>query len=96
MTENDEKLLYNDAYSKWGMRDQLDMVQEECAELIQAVSKVKRSETFHITDNFIEEIADVKIMLAQMEFVFGIRDEVEKVRKYKIERLRKKVYGIDA
>ena len=93
MTENDEKLLLNEAVIKWGLQAQLSMVQEECGELIVAVGKVLRGD-LRPTENFIEEIADVRIMLAQMEVAYGIGRDVEEVRKAKLERLTKRL-GID-
>lgn len=55
--------------------EQREMLVEECAELIQAVQKLKRRERSVInpddttaTQNFIEELADVTIMIEQMVY----------------------------
>lgn len=49
----------------YGLASQLDILQEECAELIQAVSKFKRNQTA----NIVEEIADTYIMLDQIVYL---------------------------
>ena len=51
----------------YGLDKQLDMLQEECAELIQAVSKYKRTRTTAI----VEEMADVYIMLYQITYLLN-------------------------
>ena len=45
---------------------------EECAELIQAISKMKRGKDNR--DNLIEEIADVMICIEILKQVYGISD----------------------
>lgn len=49
----------------YGLESQLNILQEELAELIQAVSKYRRGDPAHI----IEEIADVEIMLDQVVYL---------------------------
>ena len=49
----------------YGVSSQLDMLVEECSELITAVQKVKRGQAYAF-DNFVEELADVSIMTQQM------------------------------
>lgn len=50
----------------YGLDEQLNILQEECAELIQAVSKYKRTGKF---GNLDEEITDVKILLKQIDYL---------------------------
>ena len=45
---------------------------EECAELIQAISKMKRGKDNR--DNLIEEVADVMICIEILKQVYGISD----------------------
>lgn len=52
----------------YGLDEQLNMLQEECAELIQAVSKYRRKEKLGVT-NLYEEMTDVKIMLQQVDYL---------------------------
>ena len=67
----------------YGRIPQLEMLQEECAELIQAVSKYKRYGKF---DNVIEEISDVEIIIEQIKYLFVCGDEVETEKIFKINR----------
>jgi NTP pyrophosphatase (non-canonical NTP hydrolase) len=93
------------AIAKYGTIPQMDMVVEECAELIQAINKMKRvaskdgvyptvyptsshSEQYCNTYfNLCDEIADVKIMVAQMELILSKRTIAIAV-KTKMERLK--------
>lgn len=51
----------------YGLDSQLNILQEELSELIQAVSKYRRGDPSHI----LEEIADVEIMLDQVKYLLG-------------------------
>lgn len=56
---------------------QLGVAQEECAELIQAISKVRRKGVDTETlSHMAEEIADVQIMCEQLIFLYDIEPEV--------------------
>lgn len=72
---------------------QLGVAQEECAELIQAISKVLRhwnSTRLDRLDHLAEEIADVRIMCAQMVRIFGLAGKVHQYIDRKLdERLEK-------
>lgn len=50
----------------YGLDEQLNILQEECAELIQAVSKYKRTGKL---GNLDEEMTDVKILLKQIDYL---------------------------
>lgn len=51
----------------YGIDSQLNILQEELSELIQAISKFRRGDPSHI----LEEIADVEIMLDQVKYLLG-------------------------
>lgn len=71
----------------YGKEPQMGVAQEECAELIQAISKVRRKgETMETLANLIEEIADVNIMCAQLEELFGVRASVAWRMHQKLDR----------
>ena len=71
----------------YGKEPQMGVTQEECAELIQAISKVHRKgETVETLDNLVEEIADVSIMCAQLEELFGVRASVAWHMHQKLDR----------
>ncbi len=73
----------------YGMIGQQDKTIEECAELIQAFSKLKYGE-FTIK-NVMEELADVQIMLKQMFYLLDCEKDVKKVMAYKIKRQLKRI-----
>lgn len=64
----------------YGKGNQLDILQEECAELIQAVSKIRRG-TPGADEHFMNELADAYIMIEQHISTF---DDDEKTEFYKI------------
>jgi len=70
---------------------------EECAELIQAVSKLSRSDTntkfVERIKNLTEEIADVRIMMSQLMQLYGIpepevSERIDEKLKRQLERIR--------
>lgn len=63
----------------YGEGHQLGILQEECAELIQAVSKVRR-ERPGAYDDYIGELADVAIMLEQMLSFLDDEEETQLTR----------------
>jgi NTP pyrophosphatase (non-canonical NTP hydrolase) len=70
------ELSYN-AVEHFGIGNQLGIMQEECAELIQAISKIKR-EIGH-RENLLEELADVFIVWHQIAMSFGVKDIETKI-----------------
>lgn len=72
---------------KNGIRYQSGIAQEECAELIQAISKCLRSkEVIPIKErmNLIEEMADVIICTQQLQIMYHITDEeLHAMKQYK-------------
>lgn len=67
-----------------GTRFAMDIAQEECAELIQAISKCRRG--YNAQANIEEEIADVQIMLDQLTFLLKAQDRVKLWRQRKLDR----------
>ena len=66
---------------------------EECAELIQAISKVKRyGFVGEYKDNRIEERADVSIVIREIMMIFGISvGDINEVIDSKIQRIKKRL-----
>ena len=62
--------LYKDCVEFWGEQEQLDILQEECAELIEAVSHYRRQRDGSKKE-LLEEMADVLLILNQMIEHFG-------------------------
>lgn len=92
MTLNDgarfEILAFN-ARQKWGNHPQMVKTIEECAELIQVLSKkINGSPT--TLEAIVDEIADVIIMAEQMRLLFG-EASVDQRITYKLDRLEKAI-----
>ena len=81
--------IYESAIHEWGDTAQIDMAIEEMAELTKALLHARRGRE----SNVAEEIADVRIMLAQLEIIFRNSDEVEKFKQAKIDRLAARLFG---
>lgn len=64
MTKEQENKL-EQIFDFYGRENQFCILQEECAELIQAISKYRRNNDDFSYRNFIEELADVSIMIQQ-------------------------------
>jgi NTP pyrophosphatase (non-canonical NTP hydrolase) len=76
-----DKGIIADSIQHYGKNNQSTVCMEECAELIQAISKAKRGKIDR--DNMIEEIADVLICIEMLKQMYMISDE--KINKW-IER----------
>ncbi len=73
----------------YGVNSQLDILQEECAELIQAVSKYRRVNNPNAFDmtHLAEEVADVEIMIAQIKYLMKLSErDIEAIKDTKLER----------
>ena len=88
----------------YGYEEQSSQLTEECAELIQAVSKYRRanvdvpytktqaSAQRVALDNLVEEIADVEIMLEQIRYLLQIPEEdIQAVKIYKVNRTKERI-----
>lgn len=91
-----ESTLFRKAWNLWGARAQLDMVVEECAELIKAVQKIKRGPSAHIDSSkrielesqLADEVVDVQIMCEQLLVMFPtLQYLIPKIRASKLNRL---------
>lgn len=83
-------IIYEKAFNLWGEHKQLTVAIEEMAELQKEICKHIR-DRFSNTERITEEIADVRIMLEQIEQFFNIEKEVEKTKEKKIERLNNRI-----
>lgn len=86
---SDENVVYQAAINTYGARAQTVMVMEEMAELTKELSKNLRG-----ADNvkqIAEEIADVRIMLDQMELLHDCVEIAANYKTFKIERLAERL-----
>ena len=81
-----EKIL-TAAIRKYGRGTQRDKAIEELSELIRALARADDPE------NIAEEMADVRIMLDQLEIIFGNGQKVAAWEVKKLRRLDSRVYA---
>jgi NTP pyrophosphatase (non-canonical NTP hydrolase) len=83
--------VYQKAVEKWGKEAQLNMIVEECGELITAIEHWKRGRG---NGELLQEWADVEIMLSQLPYIFPESVGYFKIqKKYKVGKLRRKIRG---
>lgn len=75
----------------YGEEIQSTVCMEECAELIQAISKAKRGKINR--DNMIEEIADVLICIEMLKQMYMISDE--KINKWVKKKQAREVESME-
>ena len=84
-----EKDLYESNIQYHGIEQETTIAMEECSELIKAISKCKRYGcVYKYRDNFIEEIADVLIIINELQLIYDIsNNDIENIKKYKMDRM---------
>ena len=94
----DERKVFTEAIAKYGEDEQMRIAQEECAELIQAISKYHRAQSNpdgryleRAKDNLIEEIADVSIMVDQLKLM--VKGSHTEMRAARVQRLAIRMKG---
>jgi len=87
---NEEFLLK--VIKTFGTANQIDMIREECMELLLALQRLRRRKEYEteIMSNVIDEVADVIIMISQARLIFG-KDKVDERIKFKLQRLEGKL-----
>lgn len=85
-----DRNIISNSIQHYGKNNQSTVCMEECAELIQAISKAKRGKINR--DNMIEEIADVLICIEMLKQMYMISDEkinkwIEKKQAREAERI---------
>lgn len=92
MKYNIDESVIDRSVDHYGEEIQSTVCMEECAELIQAISKAKRGKINR--DNMIEEIADVLICIEMLKQMYMISDKkinkwIEKKQAREAERMEK-------
>ena len=75
----------------YGADHQMDKTIEECAELIQAIAKLKCNDDINILEDVVEEMADVQIMLDELVYSLDCEEDMKKVIEYKVKRQLKRI-----
>ena len=87
MTQKREAQILEGAIKKWGPEAQIVIAMEEMAELTKALTKYLRyGEISPVMENLKSEMADVSIMLNQLELIFGPPDDEEIEKLERLER----------
>jgi len=89
MYSEERRKIYKKAIETWGFRAQADVLQEECAELIVAVSHLKRNRPDAIME-VVQELADAYIMVGQITEYLG-SDLVEHVVNCKLNNVKERL-----
>lgn len=84
---NDKERVLYEAVEHYGLKQQMTKAIEECGELIVAIAK-------NDLPNIAEEVADVRIMLDQIEIMLGI--DTGMIRQGKLERLSERIQGSES
>lgn len=92
MTKNENKICMK-ALEVYG-EDQINICIEEMSELTKELCKYKRGRKNR--EQLAEEIADVKITLAQMQMLFDCTDEVQEWIAKKLRRLEGRLWDSEA
>lgn len=85
--EQIRKLIRN--IQHFGKSVELDKAIEECEELINEIKKYKKGSG--CIESLVDEIADVKVMLAQLEIIFDCSGAVEDRVDFKINRQMERI-----
>lgn len=86
-----EMSIYQVAIAKWGEDAQMKMVLEEMSELQKEICKLWRGKDNR--DAIAEEVADVEIMLGQLQVMLEIFEDVDRHKKEKLLRLQRRLEG---
>lgn len=88
----DTKSLYWSALEVYGIKNQLFVAIEECAELQKEITKVLRVDPAHAEiAHLSEEIADTEIMLEQLQEFFSLSHRVKDIKALKLARLEQRL-----
>ena len=87
--DNGREQILKAAIAKYGAGPQRDKAIEELSELIRALARCDDAE------NIAEEMADVRIMLDQLELIFGNGQKVAQWEIKKLRRLARRVHAAD-
>ncbi len=92
MNDKKKRAIFSQAIKKWGVDAQAAMAIEEMAELTKELCKLKR-QGYTYTDvtiqPLIEEIADVRLMVDQVAYMFDINGQ--DMYDFKLNKIAKRL-----
>ena len=74
----------------YGLRVQMRQTVEEMAELTQVICKAERYDLDTVRDHLVEEVADVSIMIDQLEYLLG-DSRIAQIKAEKIARQKRRI-----
>lgn len=83
-----QQVVLSGALRAWGRDSQVDMAIGECGEFVTLCGRQRQGRATE--EDWISEIADVFVMMAQMREIFG-REKVDAMIDFKIDRLKQKL-----
>jgi len=83
--------LYSAAIDRWGVKAQVGMFVEEAGEALVAMNKMDRNTNGGTVAQFIEELADLSIMIEQMRVIFDPDDMFVEMKNKKLIRLAERL-----
>lgn len=88
-----DKEILKKAIDKWGRDTQVNKIQEEALELSLALNQrnCPTKDPEQMESNLYDELADMKIMMAQAEILFDA-DRINERVKFKLDKLRAKYF----
>ena len=93
MDKEIREIIYKKAFEKFGKPNQITKAIEEMSELQKELCKVLIGEMDLL--NIVEELADVEIMLEQLNLMFNSRAAIERVKEKKLNKLERKISGAE-
>jgi NTP pyrophosphatase (non-canonical NTP hydrolase) len=97
-TEEELEVLLNKAREQWGVEGRFRKAQEECGELIVAISHFLSSRNKASSEDVASEVADVILMCKQLTIILGkniVEDKIqEKINKFHKQLLTDKTNNL--
>lgn len=89
--EKEETKILLRAIAAFGVENQIWQMLEELFELGLSICKLHREKNERRYRNFVEERADVQIMLRQMDLIYEDGTDVAEMELYKVNRLKNRM-----
>lgn len=88
-----KKEILQKAIDKWGKETQTNKIQEEALELALVINQMKcpTKDFLKMEENLYDELADMKIMMAQAELIFD-KKRIDEIVEYKLNKLESKYF----
>ena len=90
-TENQDKKLFEECELTWGKTFQTTKAMEEAAEFIKATSKYFREPSLINLNALADEIADLRLMLGQIEHSYGLQRHCAYAKAKKIQIIKERL-----